>query len=856
MIRLTAPFRCGLRALAALAFLLPTLALAQAPKQEAVALLRDDPAPPPSPLAGALASSRALLLDLPAARAALAAAPAEGQPGTSPLVVAIPLPTGGSARFAIRQTAVMAPELAAKYPDIRTYAGAGLDDPTASIRLDLTPAGFHAQILSAKTGTIFIDPAIRGDASHYLVFFKRDMKAVPNPPSCAFKPIKKKETQDESAAERPGPPTPPPAVPQMSSGGALRTYRLALAATAEYTRFHGGTVAAGLAAMVTTVNRVVGVYEKELAVRLVLVANTDRLIYTNATTDGYTNNDGGTMLDENQLHCDSLIGTAHYDIGHVVSTNGGGIAGYAVVCDPGRKGNGVTGTNSPVGDAFDIDYVAHEMGHQFSGSHPFNSVSGSCDGNREPGAAWEAGSGSTIMGYAGICSPDDLQAHSDAYFGVGNYEEMRPFIESNACPTLSITGNNPPVVTVPASDKTIPKSTPFKLTANASDADGDVLTYSWEEQDLGPAGGPSATQVTGATPPIFRPWVPDTMPTRYFPRLADLVRNRPHFGEKLPTVARDLTFKCAVRDLHAGPVGVIGGVTSSDEVVISVTAAAGPFLVTAPNTAIVATGDSALAVAWNVAGTDANSVNCGSVNIRLSTDGGMTYPTLLAQGLPNNGTATVTLPAVATTTARIMVEAADNFFFDISNADFTIRNASPCAPPAIVSVDSITTASALLPFTPNPRAVSYQVTTTPATTAQTVTTSPIHLAGLQPGVFYTVNITSTCDTGTSVTANARFTTKALPVCSVPSELSAQRTTPTSATIQFVGATSAVTYTATTLPATTTQVVTSSPVTFPGLAPNTAYAVLITSNCANGDTSDAAQFVVRSRRTPPSQRPVR
>ena len=820
----------------------PLAAQAQEP---AAGLLRDAPAVP-SPLAEALAAARPLVLDVAAARARLAAAPPEAAATAAPLVLALPLPGGGSARFAVWQTAVLAPALAAQFPEIQTYAGVGLDDATATVRLDLTPAGFHAQILSAATGTIYIDPARPGDARHYLSFFGRDQRrSAAAVGACGFVATPKDAAGRAARQRQAGPGGGGPLA--IASGGVLRTYRLAVATTGEYAAFHGGTVPLVQAAIATTVNRVVGVYEKELAVRLVLVPNNNRLINLNAATDPYTNTDGGAMLDQNQVAVDSLIGTANYDIGHVFSTGGGGVAGYAVVCDAATKAQGVTGSGSPVGDSFDIDYVAHEMGHQFSGSHPFNGTTGSCGGgNREPGAAWEPGSGSTIMGYAGICPQQNLQPSSDAFFHVGNYEEMRNFIVTTPCAVVSATANTPPAVLGPASGLVLPYGTPFKLTATAADADADALTYSWEELDLGSAGSPTATQATNNNVPLFRSFVPSTSPTRYFPKLADLVANRVVIGERLPTVTRTLTFKCTARDQHRSPVGTIGGVSSSDSVKLRVTRTAGPFAVTSPNTALTWAGGSTQAVTWAVAGTTANGVNCALVNVRLSTDGGLTYPTALALNVPNTGTANVQVPSVASTTARVMVEAVGNYFFDISNANFTIASPSVCAPATALVVSAVTNTSASLGFTPAAGAVRYVVSTVPATGTQTVTAAPVRLTGLAPGTAYVVSLVSDCGSpSTSVAATAGFTTTAPPLCSAATELAISNRAMTSATLDFVPAASAVSYTVSTVPATIVQTLTAAPVSLTGLVPGTAYVVRVVANCAGGATAPTATLRFRT-----------
>ncbi|GAC1591314.1 MAG: hypothetical protein NVS3B25_10650 [Hymenobacter sp.] len=357
------------------------------------------------------------------------------------------------------------------------------------------------------------------------------------------------------------------------------------------------------------------------------------------------------------------------------------------MCVNGQKAGGVTGSPKPAGDAFDIDYVAHEMGHQFGGNHPFNGTGGNCGGgNRNPSTAWEPGSGSTIMAYAGICgAANDLQANTDPTFHTGNYEEIRAFIDGATCGTAQSTGNTAPAVVAPAGGKTLPIGTPFKLTATATDAENDALTYSWEELDLGSAGPPTAPQVPGDNVPLFRSFNPVASGTRFFPRLSSLVANTSGFGERLPTVTRQLKFRCTARDEHSGPAGVIGGVNFSSLVELGVTSTAGPFVVKAPNTAVTWTGGAAQTISWEVANTTAAPVSCALVNLRLSLDGGLTYPVLLAQNEANDGSAVVVAPSPATaqTQARVLVEAVDNYFFDISNANFTIT--PPATGPTITS---------------------------------------------------------------------------------------------------------------------------------------------------------------------------
>jgi Metallo-peptidase family M12/IPT/TIG domain/Secretion system C-terminal sorting domain len=686
----------------------PGVGRAQSARQGAAGLWHDAPAAraalPASVWAGRLNAYRAIAPDQAALAATLASAPLEGT-ASAGIILHLPTPDGGSARFQVLEAPVMEPALAAQFPDIKTYVGIGLDDPTATLRADLTPRGFHAQVLSRKAGgTFYIDPVDAATPAQGLIsYWRQDLRPTASS-------LNRAACQVVTA---PGGgflgQTPPALAPtgtanrvQTSLGGTLRTYRLALAATGEYTAFTGGTVTSAMAAMTTSVNRVTGVYEKELGVRLVLVANNNLLVFTNASTDPYTNTDGAAMLTQNQTKINAVIGSANYDIGHVFSTGGGGIAGLGVVCGS-QKAQGVTGSDSPVADAFDIDYVAHEMGHQFGGNHPFNGSAGSCTGgNRNASTAWEPGSGSTIMAYAGICdgsgtggtgTSQDLQPHSDAYFHGGNISEMTTFINSTTCAVSASSGNTPPTVNTPV-NKSIPANTPFMLTGSATDADGDALTYDWEEMDLGAQGAPikpTTTQTANSTLPLFRSWSPTASPVRYFPRLADLRNNTYSYGEMLPTVARTMKFRLTVRDQHfSSTLGrIVGGINQSNTLTLTTVNTGAAFAVTAPNTAVTLAGGTATTVTWNVAGTTASPISCATVNILLSTDGGLTFPTTLATGLANSGTASVTLPSVATTTARIMVQAADNYFFDISNANFTIGASTPSNP----TITSFTPAS-------------------------------------------------------------------------------------------------------------------------------------------------------------------
>lgn len=603
---------------------------------------------------------RTLNLNIPDLKSLLQSAPLEKNvhPKNSNSVISLPMPDGTFLRFKFVDSPIMEDGLAVQFPEIKTYMGQGIDDPYSSVRFDITPLGFHAMIFSER-GTVFIDPYAKGDNFNYISYFKTDFR-TDKQMTC--------ELIDDGHMEK----NHAPYSPDMLAEGELRTYRTVIACTGEYAAYFGGTQAAALAAIVVSLNRVNGVYEKEASVRMVLVANNIAVVYTNSSTDPYTNGNGNTMLGQNQTTCDQQIGTANYDIGHVFSTGGGGVAFLGCVCVAGNKARGVTGSGAPVGDPYDIDYVAHEMGHQFGGNHTFNSTTSSCGGgNRNNNTAYEPGSGSTIMAYAGICGSTDLQPNSDPYFHTKSLDEIINYTSlagGNSCPVTTNTGNHNPVVTMPPDGFAIPRSTPFELTGTATDQDLDVLSYCWEQYDLGPGGAPGSP-VNNA--PIFRSFNPVATGYRVFPKLSNLLNNTTTIGELLPTYDRSLTFRLTARDNRVG-----GGGRGTGTIAFGVDATAGPFLVTSPNTNVTWNTPYPQTVTWNVANTNAATVNCATVDILLSTDGGNTFSTVLVSGTPNDGSQQVTLPNVNSTTARIKVKAVGNIFFDISNTNFTMSTAT------------------------------------------------------------------------------------------------------------------------------------------------------------------------------------
>ncbi|GJQ29179.1 MAG: hypothetical protein HBSAPP03_10630 [Phycisphaerae bacterium] len=585
--------------------------------------------------------------------ASLDAAPLEFTPQAAhPITFTLPMPDGAWARFAVVESPVMEPGLAAQLPGVKTYLGQGLDDPASTVRLDYTPHGFHAQVLS-EFGSWYVDPYSFDDTTTVTSYWKRDCEPQPGGWQCHT-------DEHDEVAWTPG------YVDRAIVN--LKTYRLAMAATGEYTIFHGGTAALGQAAIVTAVNRMNQMYERDLAVRFVLVANNINIVYTNPATDPYLNTGSSTDLTNNQNTCNTVIGSANYDIGHLLCTGSGGVATLSSACSSANKARGLSGQPSPINDPFVIDYVCHEMGHQYAGRHCFNNCGGSAGDSQT--YAYEPGSGVTIMAYAGICGSTNLQSNSDAMFHSGSIDLMAAFVAGTTCPTTTVTGNNTPTVSA-GSAYTIPKQTPFTLTATGSDQDGDAVTYSWEQRNT--ASGVVALGTDNGTNPIQRTWLPTSSPARTIPRLSNLLSNTFATGEMLPQVARaNLAYRVVARDNRAG----FGGIAVSN-VSIVVDGVSGPFTVTSPNTNVAWSG--VRTVTWNVAGTTAAPVNCANVKISLSTDGGNTFPTVLLASTPNDGSQDVTLPNLTTSQARIKVEGVGNIFFDISNTNFSITPATGVA---------------------------------------------------------------------------------------------------------------------------------------------------------------------------------
>jgi hypothetical protein len=620
--------------------------------------------------------------------------------------ITLPMPNGNIERFKVVESNIMDDALQAGFPDIRTYSIKGIDDVYAYGKIDVGAYGFHGMIRSVN-GDVFVDPYCQNNTRNYISYYTSDF----------IKPINERGFC-EGAIDETGYNQSKTASPSalICAGANLRTYRLAVGCTGQYaiaaTGVAAPTTAQILNKVVISINRVDGVYETEVAVRLILVSSTTLTLYgktatgaispaPTATVQPYTGNaNGGTLIGESQTVINNLIGSANYDIGHTFSTGGGGLANLGCVCGS-SKASGITGSPSPVGDAYDIDYVAHEMGHQFGGNHTFNGNIGSCGGgNRNASTAVEPGSGVTIMAYAGICGTNDLAPHSIAYFSAISYDEIMNFSNvggGNSCKVLVASGNSAPVVNA-GSAYSVPANTPFSLTGSATDPNvGDVLTYQWEEIDLGTTAGSWNT----GSQPFFRSYNPVSSPTRIFPIMASILTGsmQTTIGEYLPTTAQILKFRLNVRDNKTGGGGVCSATTQ-------VTVNAGsPFIVTSQSvTGISYVSGSAQTVNWNVSGTNAAPINCANVNIYVSNDAGVTF-TLVLANTPNDGTEIVNMPylSVTSTICRVKVESVGNIFFDLNSKAFTIVAGS-------VGINQIVTANSIgLQLYPNPFTSSVKI---------------------------------------------------------------------------------------------------------------------------------------------------
>ena len=581
----------------------------------------------------------------------------------------LPMPNGQLMRFKIEPSNVMASELAKRYPQIKTWTVTNPENSIFSGRIDLTPNGFHGLINTDSGERVFIDPNGDSSLNQYVSRSAHGSHDNHENFNCqvhggsplAFSPKQSPLLTANRLASRPA--------------DSIRTYRIAIATTGEYAQLFGGTKSRTLASVVTTVNRLNQVFERDLSVHLELVDDNDKILYTSPSSDPYSNEDASAMVEENIVNINAVIGTDNYDIGHVFGTgNTGGLAFLNSVCGT-YKAGGVTGSNSPTGEAFNIDYVAHEIGHQLGASHTFNGHQLNCSaGNRAAETAVEPGSGNSIMGYAGICGTDNLQSNSDAFFHSVSINQIKTYTQSAAgssCGILSIQDNNDPTISA-GSDYIIPAQTPFKLSGIANDPDADPMLHSWEQIDIGTTGG---LYVDFGDNPLFRTWPPVESSDRFFPRLTDTLNQTSTIGEILPTTDRKLNFTLLTRDNKGG--------VAQDNTELTVINTGTPFAVLSQTTPTTLSANQVLSVSWDVANTTQSPIFCSHVNIGLIDNSGMIVP--LTSNTPNDGSHSLTIPAsiVRVENARIHVGCTNNIFFAVSKGEVNVMGGYP-----ILSVNS------------------------------------------------------------------------------------------------------------------------------------------------------------------------
>ena len=601
----------------------------------------------------------------------------------APVLLNVPLPDGTTGTFEILESSVLSSKIAAQFPEFKTYSGKSTTVGGSTIRISLTANGFDAIITTAGKDAIYLQKATTSSTDNNIIIYFASKAIRPKKPNqnnkCgAIAPITSSNTLFGESNATFGTQN------LTTTGGTLKTFKLAVSATAEFTTLKGGTTTSAFAAIVAFVNRLVAVYRSELSVSYTLVSGTNLISTTvgNPFTNANTNNE---LLTQNQTFVDNVIGDANYDLAFVLGTSSpnsssGGVAIASSLAHSGIKAQDATqvAVDNTFAPVFDDQTIAHEVGHQFSMSHTFNSTIPVCT-TREPSTSVEVGSGTTIMSYGYTCNNatdnDDyentylpiLNFHAVSYSQAVNYLATIP-----AAGTSSASGNTPPVITTITADKTIPKSTPFFLTGTATDVNtNDALTYSWEGTNIGTATPVTTTFASTTMPPFFRTYAPVSSNTRYYPRLSAILDGSNYArGDKLPSIGIATTHRFTVRDNVNG--------VNTGTVTVTIDGNSGPFLETTNLSANYISG-STQTITWSVNNTTAAPVSCATISILLSVDGGQTFPYTLLASTPNDGSEQITFPSLpsSTSTARIKVQAENNIFFDISNTNFSITTVLP-----------------------------------------------------------------------------------------------------------------------------------------------------------------------------------
>jgi len=642
---------------------------------------------------------------------------------SQPIIVALPLPNGSFVNFELTLDSVMAEGLVNKYPNIRTFSGVSVDNPNHRGRFDITPNGFHGMFyyqgerIFVEPKSVFLPVLLNQDLTKTKLKEIRADEVTPLKIKRAFDGKKnlynsyvkesnrlknraihkfhqsKKVSLESNFLVNTEQKKSSKVTSNISTESVIKTYRIAISAAAEYTKFivdytqsTSDPVDAAMAEIITLVNRLNVIYQRDLSIRLELVENNDLLIFTNSNSDPFNNDSFDGDLNTNVI--DRIIGNSSYDVGHILNTDGGGLAVLGAACHPVYKGDGVTGDSIPTNDAFYIDYVAHELGHQFGANHTFNGSGGFCKGNRVWDSAYEVGSGSTIMAYAGICGDQNLQTHSDAFFHARSIEQIMAHLQSDensSCGVVTGDINQVPIVDA-GSDYTIPARTPFKLSGSAQDAENDNLSYSWQQFDLGQKSASRDEQTDDGTRPLFRAFLPTDRAERYFPQLSDVLSGTQTIGESLPTTNRELNFRLMAFDNQGG--------ASFDETKLTVIDSGEAFSLNTPVAESTWT-ESNNNISWQVAETNNMPVNCTEVDVLLSQNNGESFDITLANNITNNGNSDISIDSfcandINTSQARLKLMCSNNVFYAVNKGKFSIEKAISAKDISITSQQPIT----------------------------------------------------------------------------------------------------------------------------------------------------------------------
>jgi hypothetical protein len=583
-----------------------------------------------------------------------------------PTSISLPLPNGLSVSVALSPSPILSTDLAEQYPKLMTYQAQQVDQPNNIGRFSISHLGLFG-FFRYNNQWMLLSPRYQQETQEYASYWYKDAPAESKNATLTADFLLA-ETQLEA---------PELAQKLVNSGDTLRTYKLAISTTGEYTQKLGGTAENVIAELMNLVNRINQVLLVDLAIQFELIDNQD-IIFFDANNDPYTNSDAATDIEINQDIVDQAIGGQNYDIGHLLGTNPGGLAYVGEVCDSELKAQGYTGLNNPQGERFFIDLVAHELGHQLGASHSFNATnSESCaSGQRNNNSAYEPGSGSTIMAYAGICGSQNLQNESDPYFHAISIENIRGYVDAfsqRSCGVETVTNNAIPQIQLTRNTYTIPANTPFVLNGTAIDTDDDTLIFTWEQFDnggtLGATGSLDELNSDNRNNPLFRSYNPTDEAQRYFPRLKDVLAGQTSLGETYATTDRDMRFRLTARDNKGG--------VSQQDLVVTVTTASQTFSVDTPLQWQTASQQT---VTWDIGDTLNAPISCSNIDILLITDTHDPLETLVLSRTPNDGRQNIRVPNITSLAARLVLRCSDNIFYALSVETFSIISGEPVAP--------------------------------------------------------------------------------------------------------------------------------------------------------------------------------